>query len=417
MTVSRPRIAAIVTAYYPHSHADVILTKLLRGIPADDGMRSPRLEIVSMYLDQVHEKDIGIETASRCDVPMYPSIVQALTLGGQELAVDGVIIIAEHGDYAWNEKEQQLYPRRYFFEQVAGVFATAGRSVPVFSDKHMSWSWDQAKWMYDRARTLDVPLMVGSSISTRHRDPPLELDLDSTMSEAFALGYGGLDAYGFHVLEALQCMVERRTGGETGIAAVQCLEGAEVWKARDRGDWSWALATAAAEVIEEGKAQRIEAECIEDATLFLLDYRDGLKAAALLANGYKGTVRGWSFAGRCGGETRATHYVTGDDPYPHFTYLCLNIERLMLHGSEPYPPERTLLTGGALEALLDSRHRGNVQVETPHLDVAYRSYETPPERPSGTRPTGAATIPLHGVGNPRWSDVETPARRPTGLSS
>ncbi|MBT3341748.1 MAG: hypothetical protein HN712_02175 [Gemmatimonadetes bacterium] len=401
--MSRPRVAAIVTAYYPHSHADVILTKLLKGIPADDGMRMPQLEIVSMYLDQVHERDMGVDTAAECDVPIYASIVQALQLGGEELAVDGVVIIAEHGDYAWNEKEQHLYPRRHFFEQVAGVFAVAGRTVPVFCDKHMSWSWDQAKWMYDRARSLKVPLMVGSSISTCHRDPPLELDLDTPMEEAFALGYGGLDAYGFHTLEALQCMVERRTGGETGIAAVQCLEGAEVWKARDRGEWSWDLATAAAEVVEEGKAQRIETECADDAVLFLLEYRDGLRAAALLANGYKGEVHGWSFAGRCSGEIQSTYYVMGGDPYPHFTYQCLNIERLIRDGIEPYPPERTLLTGGALEALLDSRHQGHVRIDTPHLDVAYRSYETPPERPSGTRPTGAAAVPLHGVDDPVWA--------------
>ncbi len=394
--MTRPRVAAVLTAYFPHSHADVILTKLLRGLPTDDGLLEPSIDIVSMYLDQVHEHDMAHDMAAQHGIEIYPSIVQALTLGSKELAVDGVVIIAEHGDYAWNEKEQNLYPRRHFFEQVAGVFATSGRSVPVFSDKHLSWSWDHANWMYQRARALAVPLMTGSSLPTCHRQPALELNLDTPVHGAFALGFGGhLDAYGFHTLEALQCMVERRAGGETGIVAVQCLEGDDVWAARDRGDWSWELGSAAAEAMQPGLAARIEVASTDNAALFLLEYADGLRAAVLLANGYKGLVEGWSFAARLDSGVVATHYLVGGDPYPHFSYQCLNIERLIHECAEPYPPERTLLTGGALEALLDSKHQGNVRVDTPHLDIAYRSYETPPARPSGCEPIGAASQPFH----------------------
>ena len=160
----RKKIAAIITTYYPHSHADVIVTKFLKGFPTDEKLEEPRVEIVSMYLDQVHARDVGLVLAKEYGVPRYDTITQALCLGGKELAVDGVLVIGEHGDYAWNEKGQHLYPRRYFFEQICGVFATSGRSVPVFSDKHLSWSWQQAKWMYDRAKELNVPFMAGSSL-------------------------------------------------------------------------------------------------------------------------------------------------------------------------------------------------------------------------------------------------------------
>jgi len=63
--VAIKRIAAIITAYYPFSHADVIVTKFLRGFPTDDGLLAPRVEIASFYLDQIHERDVGHELAAR----------------------------------------------------------------------------------------------------------------------------------------------------------------------------------------------------------------------------------------------------------------------------------------------------------------------------------------------------------------
>ena len=395
---AKKKIAAVVTAYYPRSHADVIVSKFLTGFPTDEGLQEPRVEVVSMYLDQIHPNDVGVELAKEHGVEIYPSIPAALTLGGKELAVDGVLLIGEHGDYAWNEKEQHLYPRRFFFEQICGAFATSGRSVPVFSDKHLSWSWQQAKWMYDRAQELQVPFMAGSSLPLTYRRPWLEHPLDTPIDEALAIAYGGLDSYGFHGFETLQCMVERRPGGEKGIAAVQCLEGDAVWQARDEGRWSGDLAEAALAKIEPKGEGGLE-ENSDQAAVFLLEYVDGFKAAVLMANGFNGWLSGWGYAARVNGEgsngkIQSCEFYLHDDPHPHFTFLGLNAQELILGGKPTYPVERTLLVSGALEALLDSRYRGHIRLETPHLDVAYRSYAEPPIRPEKERPVGAATIPF-----------------------
>ena len=48
----RPRVAAIVTAYFPQSHADVIITKLIKGYSTDAGFVPPSVDIVSLYMDQ-----------------------------------------------------------------------------------------------------------------------------------------------------------------------------------------------------------------------------------------------------------------------------------------------------------------------------------------------------------------------------
>ncbi|MSS72495.1 MAG: hypothetical protein EXS64_13530 [Candidatus Latescibacteria bacterium] len=386
----RKKIAAIVTEYRPNSHADVIVSKFLKGFPTDDGLIAPRVDVASMYIDQFPEGDTGRAMAAAHGVPIHPSIVKALTLGGKELAVDGVLLIGEHGDYAWNEKEQHLFPRKYFMEQICGVLATSRRAVPIFNDKHLSYNWHDAKWMYDRARQLGAPFMAGSSLPLGWRTPWLEHDLDAPLLEAVAIGFSGLDIYGFHTLEALQCMVERRVGGETGLAAVTCLEGDAVWRAGERGLWSQELAGAACARIEQKPEGRMEDHC-KNPAVFILEYRDGLRAAVLMLNGY---VTDMAYAGRVRGEVQATEvYLQHGTPHAHFSYLGLNIEEMFVTGVPSYPVERALLTTGALEAALDSRHRGHIRVETPHLDVTYRSYEKVPHRPAGRRPSGATLDP------------------------
>lgn len=395
--MNQPRkIAAIITEYRPNSHADVVVTKFLKGFPTDAGLIKPRTQVVSMYVDQFADNDLSRGLSAAFNVPIYPSIVQALTLGGDKLAVDGVILIGEHGDYAWNEKEQQLYPRKYFMEQICGVFATSGRSVPIFNDKHLSYNWHDAKWMYDRAVQLKVPFMAGSSLPLGWRNPWLEHPLGTPIQEAVAIGFSGLDIYGFHTLETLQCMVERRGNGhggqgETGVAAVTCLEGQAVWDAAAAGLWSYELAAAACATIEKRPAGTMEEHCPNPA-LFLVEYRDGFRGAALMLEGY---VEDLAYAARVNGEILATEfYLAPGPPYAHFSYLSLNMEEMFVTGQPSYPVERTLLTTGVLEAALDSRYQGHVRLETPHLAVAYQPAAQVPWRPTGERPLSPALQPF-----------------------
>jgi hypothetical protein len=110
-------VAAIVTEYRRHSHADVIVGKILEGYRHDGGP-GPDLRVVSMYVDQTPANDQSRELARRHGFRLCPTIAEALTLGGDTLAVDGVLSIGEHGRYPTNERGQILYPRRRFFEQI-----------------------------------------------------------------------------------------------------------------------------------------------------------------------------------------------------------------------------------------------------------------------------------------------------------
>ena len=113
-----------------------------------------------------------------------------------------------------------------------------------------------------------------------------------------------------------------------------------------------------------------------------------------MATGAQAPLQTFAYAARLNDAICACEVHLPNEPHAHFSYLSLNIEELFLTGKPPWPVERTLLTTGVLEALLDSRYQGHVRLPTPHLAVAYRSYDYVPWRPTGPRPVGAALQPL-----------------------
>jgi hypothetical protein len=376
-------VAAAVTVYTRHSHADIIVGKVLEG-PLHDGKNLYQLKLVSLYVDQFPAGDLSRDLGKKHGFRLCSSIDEALTLGGDKLAVEGVVCVGEHGKYPENEKGQIQYPRRKFFEEVTKTFARTKKVVPVFNDKHLSAAWDDAKWMYDRARELMIPSLAGSTIPLTWRKPDLTLPNGCELTDAVALGYGPLEGYGFHMLEGLQCMVERRKGGETGVKAVTALTGDAMWQACDRGDFSKALLEETirrAPAYAKGDYRELTRKT-KDAGVWLIEYRDGFKAAAAMLNGflYEGDGGAFCFAGQLRGEDKprsCQFYLQQPDPFAHFAELVRAIETLITTGHPPYPVERTLLTTGVLGAIMTSRHAGGKRVETPHLNIAYQPTDWP----------------------------------------
>ncbi len=173
-SIKKPKVAFITTTYSSgSSHSDVIGTKLFLGIPTDKGIEEPQIEEVSFWIDQMAPDHTGPKIAALNKVPIFDSIEQAMTLGGEEIAVDAVIYVGEHGGYPYNRLGQKMYPRMNHLEQIFRVIDAHNHPIPVFSDKHLSYNWLDCRWIYDRAKELNVPMMAGSSLAYCWRDPML----------------------------------------------------------------------------------------------------------------------------------------------------------------------------------------------------------------------------------------------------
>lgn len=392
----RPRVAALASVYFYLSHAYHIVGRFLDGFPVYSSSgesrqphHQPPFEIASLYIEQTPEAtDLGRAKAARHKVRLSPNIADALTLGTGKLAVDAVLLIAEHGDYPLNERLQKLYPRGRYFRQVLDVFRAAGRSVPVFVDKHLSYSRTEAQQMVEQARALNVPLMAGSSLPVTWRMPPLEIPLGQTFEEVLVASRGNLEIFGFHALETLQCMAERRdlNGKPQGVKSVTCLEGDAVWNAADKGVWSWDLlhhALGRSHTVNPGDikrntrdfsppAVRDSATILRHPVAFVVDYADGLRASALILNGHvDDTTVAVKFKDKDQqGRSQIAStlmYLPAPPGASFFNPLVLRIEDFFKAGKPPYPVERTLLTGGILDAALQSRVEQNRLVPTPEL--------------------------------------------------
>lgn len=370
---SPPRIAVVNTICFPRSHAHVILENFLEPYLFCGKLIAPPVQVASLFCEQYPANDIIKKIAADYKLPLYNTIAESLCCGGNELAVDGVVLIGEHGDYPENELGQTTYPRKRFFDEIVAVFKRSGRSVPVFNDKHLSHRWDWAKEMYDVSRELKFPFLAGSSVPLAQRVPAFELPQGAQIEEAVSIHAGPAESYGFHGLEVLEAVIEGRAGGETGVSRVQVLRGEAMWQAAKEGRWSPELASLAMHQENDFlKIPRLANPLEHLDHAFLLDYKDGTRGTVLMV---RGPGLRWNFACKIRGNDKpaAFHHYAG--PWANrslFRALSHAIQVMFTTGKAPYSIERTLLTTGVLDAAMHSIKAGGSSIATPELEFAWQ---------------------------------------------
>jgi hypothetical protein len=382
---ARKKVAFLGTEVRLHSHAQHFLDRMTLGYAWRGGWQRPRLDVASVFIDQFPEGDLGRGRIKRHQLRIYPTIAEALTLGGDNLAVDGVVIIGEHGNYPKNEKGQTEYPRYEWFKEVVKVFESSGRGVPVFNDKHLSTTWPRCREMVDDAKRLGFAFLAGSSLPVTWRLPAIDVPLGALLTESVCVAYGGVDSYDFHALETAQCMSERRQGGEVGILKVHALRGEKMWEALAASDreptrrlLTAALSRSHTLPVKDGYvADPITVEwarkLLPEMLAYFIQHRDGFRTTTFLTN-----IQDFNYAGLRADTDEIIscqmylpmpgHSATTAD---FFNPLIRHIETLVLENRVPYPVERTLLTSGMTLAAVDSIHIGYTPVDTPEMAVTY----------------------------------------------
>lgn len=387
----RPRVAFLGTVVRRHSHAQHFLDRLTEGYTWGGNWQVPRVEVASVYIDQFPEEgDLGRERIDRHKLRAFPSIAEALTLGGEKLAVDGVVIIAEHGDYPKTELGQTRYPRYEWFKEVVRVFEDSGRSVPVFNDKHLSTSWKECQEMVADSQRLGFPFLAGSSLPVTWRLPSLDMPYGASLNESVCVAYGGVDSYDFHALETAQCMSERRAGGEVGIRSVHALRGDRLWQRLDRDDCHItrrlmisALTRSHNLPVEGGfPTDHVHYDWVRRSlpnTLgYLIEHNDGFRTSIFLTQ-----IQDFNYAGYISKDGREGQLIScqmylpmpgrGSTTADFFNPLTRHIEDTILNRKTPYPVERTLLTSGMVIGGVKSLNAGQTVIATPEMSVKYSS--------------------------------------------
>ena len=344
----------MLNTWFPNSHADVFITRLLEGYRLNGEWHAPRLHTVNFYVDQFPRNDMAREQATEYGIRLCSTVAEAVQ------GVDGVAVIGEHGNYPRTRLGNFSYPRKRYFDEIVKTFEAQRRTVPLFSDKYLAYEWSDARAMYDKVKSAHIPFLCGSTVPLSWRRPPLNVPRGSELDELLAVSYSDLEEHAYHAIEALQSVAETRRGGETGVARVRYVEGEEVWKI------SPAMRDAAlsrrVNAAPEDKGQKPEA--------FLVRYQDGLEASILNLNS---KTADYLLAVREKGEKtpQSTCFYIGLYTHSHWGFLVQAFENLVLSKKPVIPVERTLLANGILLAGLESRSKGGTWVDTPYLRISY----------------------------------------------
>jgi hypothetical protein len=110
-------------------------------------------------------------------------------------------------------------------------------------------------------------------------------------------------------------MVERRQGFETGMAAVECIEGPAAWKWNDANPWAETLMQDAVRRCEDSKPGSTR-DLVKIPRVFILDCKSGLRCAVYIL---EGQIDKFAFAASVSGKTLSTEILSK----PHQPALAL----------------------------------------------------------------------------------------------
>ena len=379
---TRKRVAIVGASWRRDEPTMHLAERLLGGYPYAGKWQRPPVDVVAVCMQQRTDDDLSAARAAEFGFGTYSEVAAALRCGGPHLAVDGVLLIDTPVAGKSDRQPGRGTTRESLLRQVVDVFQEEGRAVPVFNYHQLGEGWDGADGTSDTAQRLEFALLAGSVLPVTWRLPALELPLECVVEEALIAG-GAPDPADYQALEALQCMVERRRGGETGVATIEVLRGDAVWLAADQQRWSHSLLEAALsrsdimmganghpkDMANNGELPRL----VKSPVAYCIEYRDGLRATVLNLHG---AVGDYTFASRIRGERQlqSTQFLLPVHRHGLATSCLVNqIVEMFMTGTSPRPLERSQLVTGLWRHCRRAGIAGQPARATPELRIRYRA--------------------------------------------
>jgi hypothetical protein len=374
------KIAFLLEEFSKPSPAQQLVDRFLSGYVIDGESRRSPFENASAYV---------MLSSNPPDLEQRIKDFKLVVAGRAEQAVEGadaVIIASRKPGALANER----------FVQIALERAPEGGAC--FVHGVLANSLGHAQQLVGLARSRKIALLAGTPLCVTWRLPEVELPPATPLSEALIVVQANpspgqasppappssLRGAELHALEGLLPVIERRRSGESGVRSIRFLEGKEMWKAGDKGNWSWQLLAAAlsrshspqGDPVLDGRTQDLAGlglvpKLARNPRGWLLEHRDGLRSAILVLDG---VVADFNFAVKAqdGSIVSAQLFRAPSPAEQHFSRLAAVMEGFFRSGVAPWSVERNLLVAGLLERFGQPSSRTGRAVPTSGLEIAYQ---------------------------------------------
>ena len=374
------KIAFLFEEFGRPSPAQQLLDRFLIGYSNDGAFHPPAFNAASVYVMLGNNEADFDRRTEDFKLSVAPTAAQAVE------GADAVVIASRRPGAIANER----------FIQIALENAPVGSAC--FVHGALSNTLERGRELLRLARSRQIALLAGTSLGVTWRLPQVDLPRDMPLAEALIVVQvsassaqasppvpsATLAGAELHALEGLLPVIERRHGGESGVRSVRFLEGKELWRAGDKGLWSWPLLASAlsrsdspqGDAVLDGRTQDLAGlglvlKLARNPCGWLLEHHDGLRSVLLVLDG---VVADFNFAVRSkdGSVVSAQIFRAPPPVEQHFSRLAATIEEFFRSEQSLWPVERNLLVSGLLETFRKPSSRSGSRVETPQLNVAYQ---------------------------------------------
>ena len=202
--------------------------------------------------------------------------------------------------------------------------------------------------------TRKIVLASATSVATTFRLPDVDVAADAALTEALIVVQGPRLMAELWAIDGLLPIIVRRRGGESGIRSVRGLKNREVWRASDKGEWSWPLLAAAisrsnttqGDPVRDGRTQDLAGlglvkKLARDPRGWIIEHTDGFRSTILVLDGVVADIN-VAVRSRDGAITSAQLYRPPAPNRAEFDRLAALLEDFFTTRTAPWPIERSL---------------------------------------------------------------------------
>ena len=348
------KITFVIEDFAPGTPSQQLLDRFLMGYLRDGEFRRiPNLQVAAWLGPAADNASYVADSATHLALRERDlKLLQPASIASALADADAIIVVAAAERISVNK------------ELLKNVLERAPAGCACFVHGCLATTHAGAQRFQSIAVERKLSLASGTSVATTFRLPEVDVSEGTVLDEALIIVQGIAPIAELAAIEGLSPVIFRRRGGESGVRSVRRLDGRDIWRAGDKGDWSWALLSAAV-----SRSNSAQGDAVKDARTqdlvglglvkklareprgWIIEHRDGLRSTILVLDG---VIADFNFAVRARDKsiTSAQLYRPPAPNRAEFDRLAAALEDFFATGKAPWPIERSLLVSEFMEKVV-----------------------------------------------------------------